>query len=200
MMTAESNAGSRRPLTPPSMLRILADNWWLLLLRGIAAVIFGVLAFFMPGLTLFSLIILFGAFALMDGIFALWTAFTGGKAVSELTPRWWLILIGVLGLATAAITVLYPITTGLVLLYFIAGWAIASGIFTIVGAVALRKEIEGEWMLVANGLLSILIGLFMFVSPGAGALALAWLIGIYALIFGVILVALSLRLRKFKSA
>jgi uncharacterized membrane protein HdeD (DUF308 family) len=167
---------------------------------GVAAIIFGILAFLLPGLTLFTLIILFGAFALADGVLALWTAFTGGVAAGNMTPRWWLILIGVLGIATAVTTVLWPGTTGLVLLLFIAAWAIASGIFTIIGAVRLRKEIEGEWLLIANGALSILIGLLMLFQPAAGALALVWLIGAYALVFGGILVAFAFRLRRHKPA
>jgi uncharacterized membrane protein HdeD (DUF308 family) len=200
MANVQRDADPGRPLTPPSLVRLLAENWQLVLLRGIAAIIFGILALVLPGLTLFLFIMLFGAYALVDGAFALWTAFTGGGAPGNMMPRWWLVLIGLLGIATAVITVLWPGVTGLVLLYFIAAWALASGVFTIIGAIRLRKEIEGEWLLIANGALSILIGLIMFFYPAAGALALVWLIGAYALMFGGILVALAFRLRRHKPA
>jgi uncharacterized membrane protein HdeD (DUF308 family) len=200
MANVQRDADTGRHLTPPSLVRVLADNWQLVLLRGIAAIIFGILALVLPGLTLFLFIMLFGAYALVDGAFALWTAFTGGGAASNMTPRWWLVLIGLLGVATAVITVLWPGVTGLVLLYFIAAWALASGVFTIIGAIRLRKEIEGEWLLIANGVLSILIGLIMFFYPAAGALALVWLIGVYALVFGGILVALAFRLKRHRPA
>jgi uncharacterized membrane protein HdeD (DUF308 family) len=175
----------------------MAENWWLVLLRGIASIIFGVLAFVWPGLTVFWLVLLFAAYAIIDGIIALWAAATGPGVMA---PRWWLVVIGLLGIAAGVVTFMYPAMTAIVLLYFIAGWMIASGVFTIVGAIMLRKEIEGEWWLVLNGALSILIGLFMFFQPGAGALALIWLIGAYALIVGVTLVMLAFRLKRHKRA
>ena len=180
-----------------ALLPALAENWWLVLLRGIASILFGVLAFVWPGLTVFWLVLLFAAYAIVDGVIALWAAFTGPGVMA---PRWWLIVIGLLGIAAGVVTFMYPAMTAIVLLYFIAGWIIASGVFTIAGAVALRKEIEGEWWLILNGALSILIGLFMFFQPGAGALALIWLIGAYALIVGVTLVMLAFKLRSHKRA
>jgi uncharacterized membrane protein HdeD (DUF308 family) len=179
------------------LLPAMAENWWLVLLRGIASIIFGVLAFVWPGLTVFWLVLLFAAYAIIDGIIALWAAATGPGVMA---PRWWLVVIGLLGIAAGVVTFMYPAMTAIVLLYFIAGWMIASGVFTIVGAIMLRKEIEGEWWLILNGALSILIGLFMFFQPGAGALALIWLIGAYALIVGVTLVMLAFKLKSHKRA
>ena len=140
---------------------------------------------------------MFAAYAIVDGVIALWAAATGPGVMA---PRWWLVVIGLLGIAAGVVTFMYPAMTAIVLLYFIAGWMIASGVFTIVGAIMLRKEIEGEWWLILNGALSILIGLFMFFQPGAGALALIWLIGAYALIVGVTLVMLAFKLKSHKRA
>ena len=183
------------PLATLALLPALAENWWLVLLRGIASILFGVLAFVWPGLTVFWLVLLFAAYAIVDGVIALWAAATGPGVMA---PRWWLVVIGLLGIAAGVVTFMYPAMTAIVLLYFIAGWMIASGVFTIVGAIMLRKEIEGEWWLILNGALSILIGLFMFFQPGAGALALIWLIGAYALIVGVTLVMLAFKLKSHK--
>ncbi|MEA2935685.1 MAG: hypothetical protein QOD74_2331 [Variibacter sp.] len=177
---------------PPALLPGLAKNWWLILLRGVAAIMFGVLAFIWPGLTLLTLILFYGAFALVDGVLAIIAAITGGSPV----PRWWLAIVGVAGIVAGALTFMWPGVTALVLLAFIAGWAIAIGIMEIIGAIRLRKEIDNEWLLIFGGVLSVLFGVALLVRPGAGALALVWVIGIYAIIYGVILVAFSLRLRK----
>ena len=174
------------------MLHALARYWWLVLLRGIAAIIFGILAFIWPGITLFTLVLFWGAFVLVDGVISLASAFMGGN----MAPRWWLALIGVLGIAVGALTFLSPGVTALVLLIFIATWAIILGVFQIIGAIRLRKEIDNEWWLILSGALSVLFGVALLVQPGAGALALIWLIGAYAIVFGVMLVAFALRLRK----
>jgi uncharacterized membrane protein HdeD (DUF308 family) len=174
------------------MVHALAKNWWLLLLRGIAAIIFGVLALAWPGLTLLTLILLYGAFALADGVLAIIAAITGGAPA----PRWWLAIVGLLGIAAGLLTFLMPGLTAIVLLFFIAGWAIATGVFQIVGAIKLRKEIDNEWFLILGGIVSVLFGIAMIMAPGAGALALVWVIGIYAVIAGALLVALSFRLKK----
>jgi uncharacterized membrane protein HdeD (DUF308 family) len=174
------------------MVHALAKNWWLLLLRGIAAIIFGVLAFAWPGLTLLTLILFYGAFALVDGVLAIIAAITGGAAA----PRWWLAIVGLLGIAAGLLTFLMPGLSALVLLFFIAGWAIATGVFEIIGAIQLRKEIDNEWLLILGGVISVLFGIGMMLAPGAGALALVWVIGIYAVIIGVVFVALALRLKK----
>jgi uncharacterized membrane protein HdeD (DUF308 family) len=175
-----------------AMVHALAKNWWMLLLRGIAAIIFGGLALAWPGMTLVTLILLYGAFVLVDGVLAIVAAITGGAPA----PRWWLAIVGLLGIAAGLLTFLMPGVTALVLLYFIAGWAIATGLFQIIGAIRLRKEIDNEWFLILGGIISVLFGIAMMVAPGAGALALIWVIGIYAIIIGVLLVALSFRLKK----
>jgi uncharacterized membrane protein HdeD (DUF308 family) len=174
------------------MVHALAKNWWLLLLRGIAAIIFGVLAFAWPGITLLTLILFYGAFALVDGVLAIVAAITGGAPA----PRWWLIIVGLLGIAAGLLTFLMPGLSALVLLFFIAGWAIATGVFQIIGAIQLRKEIDNEWLLILGGIISVLFGIGVMLAPGAGALALVWVIGTYAVIIGVLLVALAFRLKK----
>ena len=175
-----------------AMLHALAKNWWMLLLRGIAAIIFGVLALAWPGMTLVTLILFYGAYVMVDGVLAIGAAITGGT----LMPRWWLAVVGLLGIAAGLLTFLMPGVTALVLLFFIAGWAIATGVFQIVGAIKLRKEIDNEWLLILGGVVSVLFGGALFAAPGAGALALITVIGIYAIFAGVLLVALSFRLKK----
>lgn len=179
-----------------AMVNTLAKNWWLLLLRGIAAIIFGVLAFAWPGLTLLTLILFYGAFALVDGVLAIVAAVTGGAPA----PRWWLAIVGILGIAAGLLTFLMPGLSAFVLLYFIAGWAIATGVLQIIGAIQLRKEIDNEWFLILSGVISVLFGLGMMVAPGAGALALVWVIGTYAVVIGAMLVALAFRLKKHNHA
>jgi uncharacterized membrane protein HdeD (DUF308 family) len=179
------------PLVPHLMLHALAKNWWLILLRGIAAIVFGVLTFAWPGITLLTLVLFYGAFALVDGVLAIAAAVMGGAPA----PRWWLAIIGLLGIAVGVLTFAWPGVTALVLLLFIAGWAIAIGVFQIIGAIRLRKEIENEWLLILGGVLSVLFGLVLIAQPGVGALALLYVIGFYAILYGILLVMFSLRLR-----
>jgi uncharacterized membrane protein HdeD (DUF308 family) len=174
------------------MVHALAKNWWMLLLRGILAIIFGLLALAWPGLTLLTLIQVYGAFALIDGVLAIIAAITGGAAA----PRWWLAVVGLLGIATGLLMFIMPGLTAVVLLYFIAGWAIATGVFQIIGAINLRKEIDNEWFLILGGIVSVLFGVGVIMAPGAGALALLWVIGIYAVFLGVMFIALAFRLKK----
>jgi uncharacterized membrane protein HdeD (DUF308 family) len=183
-------------LTQPLMLHGLARNWWLVLLRGIAAIVFGVLAFILPGITLLTLVILYGVYALFDGVVAIGAAIWGESGASSAGPRWWLAVVGVLGVLAGLLTFFWPGITALVLLVFIGVWSLLHGIFTIVGAIRLRKEIDNEWWLVLSGALSVLFGLAVLVMPGAGALAVVWLIGLYAILFGALLVGFALRLRK----
>ncbi|MDP1867753.1 MAG: HdeD family acid-resistance protein [Bradyrhizobium sp.] len=191
MSTVQSN---RQPGTGlgSAMVHALARNWWLLLLRGIAAIIFGMLAFAWPGLTLLTLILFYGAFALVDGVLAIVAAVTGGAPA----PRWWLAIVGLLGIAAGLLTFLMPGLSALVLLFFIAAWAIATGVMQIIGAIQLRKEIDNEWWLILGGVISVLFGVAMMLAPGAGALALVWVIGIYSVVLGVTFVALAFRLKK----
>ncbi|QIG51084.1 HdeD family acid-resistance protein [Nordella sp. HKS 07] len=188
-MTKQEEASLRLPVAG---LHALAKNWWIVLLRGIAGILFGVLAFAWPGITLLSLVILYGAYALIDGFFAILAGIKGGGAES----RWWLILIGLLGVGAGLLTFFWPAITALVLTIFIGAWALIHGIFEIVGAIKIRKEIDNEWWLILSGAISVLFGLIILVRPGAGALALVWLIGAYAIIFGGLLVGFAFRLKK----
>jgi uncharacterized membrane protein HdeD (DUF308 family) len=187
-----TSANTHPRLAPRFMLHALTRNWWLILLRGLCAILFGVLTFIWPGVTLFTLVLLYGAFALADGIFALAAAITGNTP----TPRWWLAVVGLLGIAVGAMTFLWPGLTAVVLQVFIACWAIAIGILQIVGAIQLRKEIRDEWLLIAGGALSIVFGFILLTQPGVGALALLYVIGGYAILYGILLVWFSLRLRN----
>ena len=175
------------------LLYELSKHWWLLLMRGIAAIVFGVLAFIWPGLTLLTLVILYGVFAIVDGVLALAAAF--GRTDAEV-PRWWLLFTGILDIAAGVIAMFWPGITALVLIIFIGAWAIIRGVMEIIAAIQLRKEIEGEWLLVLAGVLSVLFGLGVLIYPGAGAVALAWLIAIYAIAIGVVMIGLALRLRR----
>ncbi|HRW05747.1 MAG TPA: HdeD family acid-resistance protein [Caldilineaceae bacterium] len=173
------------------MLASLSRYWWLLVLRGVVAILFGILAFVWPGLTIGALVLLFGVYALIDGIGSIVT----GVAHRHGSDRWWLLLEGVASIAFGLLTFFWPGITAIFLLLLIAGWAVVTGIFEIAAAIRLRKEIEGEWLLGLAGLLSILFGIFMFVQPGAGALALIWVIGSYAILFGLLLIVLGFRVR-----
>ncbi|HVO92088.1 MAG TPA: HdeD family acid-resistance protein [Terriglobales bacterium] len=179
-------------LVAPVLLHSLAKNWWLVLLRGIAAVLFGVLALGWPGLTLLTLILLYGAYALADGVIAIIAAITGNAPVG----RWWLAIVGIVGVAVGALTFMLPGITALILLYTMAGWAVAIGVLQIIGAIRLRKEIDNEWFLILSGAISVLFGLGVILHPGAGALALVWVIGTYAIIAGVLYIGLAFRLKK----
>jgi uncharacterized membrane protein HdeD (DUF308 family) len=179
----------------PVLLHALAKNWWLLLLRGIAAIAFGILALAWPGLTLLTLILLYGAFALTDGAIAIIAAIAGGAPAG----RWWLAIVGIFGVAVGALTFMLPGMTALILLFTVAGWAIATGVFQIIGAIRLRKEIDNEWLLILSGVISLLFGLGVMAYPGAGALALVWVIGAYAIITGILYIGLAFRLKTHAS-
>jgi len=166
---------------------------WVVALRGVFAIVFGVLAIVWPGLTLLVLITLFGAYALVDGIFAV----IAGIASYGRNERWWAVLLeGIAGIILGLLTFFYPGITALVLVYFIAAWALVTGIFEIAAAIRLRKEIEGEWMMVLSGILSIIFGAFLVAAPGAGALGLTWVIGAYGIVWGILLIILAFRLRN----
>src|SRR5258708_297316 len=182
MANAHAQSGLGVGLTGPGLLRSLADNWWLLLLRGLAAVAFGVLAFFWPGLTLITLTWLWGAYALSDGVIDIWAAFNASSG--DAGSRWWLGLSGIVSILAGVIAVLYTGISTLVLLMFIAVWAVIIGAIQIWGAIALRRVLQHEWLLILSGVLSIAFGIILMTQPGAGALAVAWIIGWYAILFG----------------
>ena len=151
------------PTSPLALLHELADNWWLVLLRGIAAIAFGILALFWPALALVTLVFLWGTYAIVDGVLALGAAIAG--IGGEVVPRWWLVLVGIAGILAGVLAFVWPDITAQVLLAFIAAWAIMIGVLQIVGAIQLRKEIEGEWLLGLSGLLCILFGVALSPSP-----------------------------------
>ena len=172
---------------------IIARNWWTLVLRGILALVFGFTALFWPAPTLGAVAILFGLYAVADGIFA----FASGllRPVGANRPWWSLMLEGFLGLSLGITAFVWPGITLVVILDVIAAWAVLTGIFSIVAAVRLRQDVQGEWLLGLSGALSVILGLLLMIAPGVGLSALLWLVGVYAVAFGVALVTLGLRLR-----
>ena len=170
----------------------LSRNWWLVVLRGVLGIAFGIITFVAPAISLAALVLLFGAYAFADGVFAIASAVH--RRVT--TERWWILLLeGLVGIGAGLVTLFLPGITALVLLYIIAGWAVATGILELVAAVRLRKEIKHEWLLALSGIASVAFGVLIALFPGAGALALVIWIGAYAFVFGALLVALGFRLR-----
>jgi uncharacterized membrane protein HdeD (DUF308 family) len=176
-----------------TMWHDLRRNWGWVVVRGVAAVIFGVLALVLPGVTLAALILLWGAYALADGILALIAAF---RIRDRGKPFWAMVVVGILGVGAGIVTFMWPAITALLLLTFIAAWSLVMGVFQIVAAIRLRKVIEHEWLLGVSGVLAIIFGVLMLISPGAGALAVLWIIAAYAIAFGIVLIALGLRLKS----
>jgi uncharacterized membrane protein HdeD (DUF308 family) len=175
---------------------VLSRTWWALLLRGVVAVVFGVYAFSHPGISITTLTLVFGAYVLFDGLGGVVTAISG-RGESE---HWGVLLLWSLVSVTVGLVTLFaPSVTTLVLLFYIAIWAITTGVLQIVAAIRVRKEIEGEWRLIAGGLVSVAVGLVMLARPAVGALAFIWLIGAYAFVFGVLLVILAFKVRAVRN-
>ena len=175
---------------------VLVRNWWALALRGVAAVLFGLIAFLMPGVTLAALVLLFGAYSLVDGVFSI----IAGIRAAERHERWWpFALEGLLSIVVGVIAFLMPAAAAFALLFVIAAWAIITGVLRISAAIRLRKEIRGEWMLILNGALSVILGILLFVIPGAGLVTLIWWLGAYAVIWGITLITLAFRLRAHRN-
>lgn len=174
------------------MNNLLVQNWWALALRGVAAVIFGLIAFALPGVTLTVLVLFFAAYLLVDGVFAL----IAGLKAAEHHQRWGaLALEGILDLVAGAAVVMWPGLTLVVFVYTAAFWALVSGIALLVAAFRLHRQ-HGEWMMILTGLLSIAWGILVVLFPVAGILVWAWWIGAYALIFGIAMLVLAFRLRR----
>jgi uncharacterized membrane protein HdeD (DUF308 family) len=172
---------------------VLRRGWWLLLLRGIVAVLFGIILWVEPAISLAALVLLFGGYCLVDGIFAVWTALAGPKD----HDHWWLLLLwGLVGIGVGILTFVAPGVTALALLFYIAIWAVATGVLEIAAAIRLRKEIANEWLLLLAGFASVAFGVLLALRPGAGALGVLWVIGFYAIVFGVLLLILAARMRK----
>ena len=172
----------------------LVHNWWVILLRGIAGIIFAVLTFLAPDISLAALVLVFGAYAFADGVLAIISAIRQrGKS-----PRWWLLILdGLAGVSIGIITLIWPAITAIALLYLIAAWALVTGGLEIAAAIRLRKVITGEWLLVLIGIASIALGVMLALFPGTGALAVVLWIGAYALVTGILMIVLSFRLRSW---
>jgi len=180
-----------------TLLQSLGRVWWLVLLRGIAAIGFGLLAWMWPGATLVTLVLFWGAYALVDGIAALlggWNAKDAGR------PWWQVVLVGVVGIAAGVFTFVQPGVTAVALLILIAVWAIANGVLQVSAAIRLRKAIANEWLLILSGALSVLFGALLIFNPGAGALAVLWAIAAFAVAYGILLVVLAFKLRRHAAA
>jgi uncharacterized membrane protein HdeD (DUF308 family) len=163
--------------------QILSRYWWATLLRGVAWVLFGLVVFAWPGMSVLTLTLLFGAFVLADGIGNI-AAALGGRDESD---TWWVLLLrGAVGICAALVTLISPGITAVTLLFLIAMWAIVTGFLEVVTAVELRKEIDGELWLGLGGLITIAFGVFLLARPEVGALAVVWVIAGYAMGFGAI--------------
>lgn len=178
-----------------SALSTVSGNWWALLLRGIAAVLFGLAALLWPGPTLFVLVVFYGAYALVDGAFAIVAGIRAGRS----QRRWLLLAEGAIGVLAGLVVIAWPGISALVMLYVIAFWAIFGGALRIVQAVSLRREIDNEWTMALSGALSVVLGLLLAVLPGVGLLSLVWLIGVFALGVGATLIWLAFRVRGHRT-
>ncbi len=174
------------------MLHNLSRNWVALIVRGIAAIIFGLLALLMPGITILVLVVLFGIYALIDGVVSFIAAFRTGVG-----SHWPLLLEGIVGVLAGVLTLVWPNITAVVLSYLIGFWAIITGVFEIIAAVRLWRVFGHEWVLLLSGIISLIFGFFVLAVPLAGALAIVIWIAIYAMIFGLLLVGFGLRLRHW---
>ncbi len=179
------------------MQGFLAKHWWVFLLRGIFALIFGILAIAMPGITLITLVLVVGIYLFADGVISLVTVFSGQTHGDD---RWLVALQGVVGVVVGLIAFFMPGVSALGLVLAIAAWSLVVGVLQIVAAIRLRKEISNEFWLGLSGLISILFGFFIIARPGEGALAVIWIIGIYAILFGLFLIAFAFRVRKHATA
>jgi uncharacterized membrane protein HdeD (DUF308 family) len=173
---------------------MLKGVWWMFLLKGIIAILFGLLALLGPGVAALSLLMAFGVYALVDGVSTVWGAVKGRKADGS----WWLLALeGLLGVWIGWMALSRPGEITLAFLVLFALWAIFGGVLRIITAIRLRKEIQGEWMMIASGAISVLFGTFLLTQPLAGVLAMMWAVGIFAIIIGVIMVMLAMKARGF---
>jgi uncharacterized membrane protein HdeD (DUF308 family) len=176
------------------MTTLFGRSWWGLVLRGLLSILFGIALFVWPDASVLALVALFGAFFLVDGILALVNAFR----VRAGHERWWALLLeGLMGIAIGIVTLLWPDVTTVALLYLIAAWAIVTGIFEIIGAIRFADVIDNEWLLALSGLASIVFGVLMAIWPAAGATAVVWVIGGYAIVFGILMLIAGLRARSY---
>ena len=178
------------------MIEALKRHWWVPVIRGIAAIIFGVIAFVYPGLTIATLVLFFGAWVLIDGLFRVVGAI--GHRASD--PDWgWHIVIGIVGIIVGLLTFHAPQITALALIIYIAAWALMIGATEIAFAIKLRREIKGEWFLILMGLASIVFAILLLWNPIAGAAAVIWLIAWYAVVLGILAIFFGFRLRSLST-
>ncbi|RZU51152.1 uncharacterized membrane protein HdeD (DUF308 family) [Krasilnikovia cinnamomea] len=178
------------------MVEMLSRYWWAVVLRGIAAILFGVVALVWPGPTVFALVLLFGAYVLVDGVFTLASVLGRNRDGVRTGSRGWLIVQGIAAVLIGILTFVWPGATTLVLLWLIAAWALITGVLQVVAAVRLRREMRHEWLLALSGVLSVAFGILLIVWPAAGALAVLTLIGAYAILFGTALAVFGVRLHR----
>ncbi len=177
--------------------QVALQNWWMLALRGVLAIIFGLIALFFPGIALLAFIAVFAAYAIIDGIVAVVVAIRERGSLN----RWgWVLVEGILSILAGIFALFYPRETALILLYIVAAWAILTGIMEIVSAVTLREYLSREWALIIAGVLSIVFGIILFVRPGIGILSILWLVGVYSIIFGVLFIVRAFQLRSWASS
>ncbi len=177
--------------------QVVLRNWWMLAVRGVLAIIFGLVALFLPGIALLAFIIVFAVYAIVDGIVAVVVAIRERESLH----RWgWVLVEGILSIVAGILAFSYPRETALVLLFIVAAWAVLTGIMEIVAAFSLREYLSQEWALVLAGVLSIVFGIILFAHPGAGILAILWLVGIYSIIFGVLFIVRAFQLRSWASS
>lgn len=180
------------------MLGMVSRHWWVFAIRGIAAIVFGILAFIWPLTTLAVLVFLFGAYVLVDGV-ALLVSLVRGDALAR-GHGWAVGIMGVLGILAGVATFAWPGLTAVSLLYLVAFWAITMGTFQVVAAIALRRELDGELWMALGGVVSIVFGALLVVLPGEGLLSLVWLVGIWSVVFGVSSIGLAYRLHGLSVA
>jgi uncharacterized membrane protein HdeD (DUF308 family) len=176
-----------RPALPAA-----TGHWWALALRGVLAILFGLAALLRPGIALEALILLFGAYALVDGVFSIVGVFGGARGGM---PRWLLLLEGIAGIVAGIVAFFLPVLTAFALYFLIIAWALVTGVAEISTAIRLRREIEGEWAMILSGALSILFAVVLLVSGAIGIFTLVWVIGVYAVVFGVLLLIAAFRVR-----
>ena len=177
-----------------AMNEMLSRSWWMLALRGVIAIAFGALALIWPGITLLVLVALFAAYALLGGAVSTLAALRNRRTEQD----WWLVLLlGLVSLGAGVVAILHPGLTALVLVLIMGANALLTGILDIAVAIRLRKSIQGEWLLILAGLLSIVFGVLVFLFPGAGALAMVWLISVYAVATGVLLLVVAFRAKSW---
>ncbi len=176
------------------MLELLARRWWMITLRGALAVVFGLLAIVWPGITVLALVLLWGAYTLIDGITAVGLAVSDRSAPAD--HRWMYGLLGLLGVGAGVITFVWPGATAVVLLVIIAFWAILAGVLQIGAAIRLRKVITNEWFLALSGAVCVILGILLIVQPTEGAIGLVIAIATFAIVWGVSLILFGLRLRS----